>query len=239
MEAEISFDVCHFLPAATKLGQGNIFTGVCLSTGGRGVCLSACWDIPPRTRQTPPGADTPTGPGRPPRSRHPPGPGRNPPGEADFSIRSTRGRYASYWNAFLFFDYFRFRLCFCAVWTIPSIDMRPKERTKGSSSDPWWRWLKIFCASSLSGGGIMSKSRIADNVSSGIFRTQCVKSSSVMWPCQYETIYKHCPLFNESVYNDDAKSKYLDNESTSSFIHHWCNWHMMCICKDPAYDEFV
>ena len=35
----------QFLPAATKLGQGNIFTGVCLSTGG--VCLSACWDIPP------------------------------------------------------------------------------------------------------------------------------------------------------------------------------------------------
>ena len=35
----------RFLPAATKLGQGNIFTGACLSTGG--VCLSACWDIPP------------------------------------------------------------------------------------------------------------------------------------------------------------------------------------------------
>ena len=25
------------LPATTKLGQGNKFTGVCLSTGGRGV----------------------------------------------------------------------------------------------------------------------------------------------------------------------------------------------------------
>ena len=37
---------CPYLPAATKLGQGNIFTGVCLSTGG-GVCFSACWDIPP------------------------------------------------------------------------------------------------------------------------------------------------------------------------------------------------
>ena len=137
----------------------------------------------------------------------------------------------------VFFDYFPFRLCLCAVWTSPSTDMRPKERTKGSSWDPWWRWLKIFCASSLSGGGIMSKSRIADSVSSGIFRTQCVKSSSVMWPCQYKTIYKHCPLFNEFVYNDDAKSKYLDNDSTSSLIHHWCNWHMMCICKDPAYDD--
>ena len=53
-----------FLPAATKLGQSNIFTGVCLSIGGgRGVCLSACWDIPP-------GADPPEQ--TPPQSRHPP-----------------------------------------------------------------------------------------------------------------------------------------------------------------------
>ena len=48
-----------------KLGQGNIFIGVCLSTEGRVVCLSACWDIPPR-------ADTP-------RSRHPPGSRADPP----------------------------------------------------------------------------------------------------------------------------------------------------------------
>ena len=55
--------------------------------GGRGVCLSACWDIPPQSRhppleQTPPWADTPQSrhpleqtPPRadPPRSRHPPG----------------------------------------------------------------------------------------------------------------------------------------------------------------------
>ena len=79
----------YLLPAATKLGQGNIFTGVCLSTGG--VCLSACWDIPPGSRhppdQTPPGADTPSE--------------QTPPQEADSSIRSTSGRYASYWNAFL------------------------------------------------------------------------------------------------------------------------------------------
>ena len=33
----------EFLPAATKLGQGNIFTSVCLSTGGRGwVGIPAC-----------------------------------------------------------------------------------------------------------------------------------------------------------------------------------------------------
>ena len=46
---------------------------------------------PPRTRQTPPqNRQTP-----PPQSR------QTPPREADSSIRSTSGRYASYWNAFL------------------------------------------------------------------------------------------------------------------------------------------
>ena len=129
-------------------GQGNVFTGVCLSTGG-GVCLSACWDArPPQTRQTPRTRQTPPGPGRPPPDQAdpptqtrqtPPRPGRppqtrqtpleqadtppeqvdtplpgrppqmrrtppeqaDPPREADSSIRSTSGRYASYWNAFL------------------------------------------------------------------------------------------------------------------------------------------
>ena len=33
--------VSKLLPAATKLGQGNKFTGVCLSTGGRGVVYLA------------------------------------------------------------------------------------------------------------------------------------------------------------------------------------------------------
>ena len=92
-------------------GQGNVFTGVCLSSGGgEGVCLSACWDAIPPPRS---GRHPPQGPGRhPPRIRQtppqdqadlpPPGPGRPPPlGEADSSIRSTSGRYASYWNAFL------------------------------------------------------------------------------------------------------------------------------------------
>ena len=52
-------------------GQGNVFTGVCLSTGREGICLSACWDA------------NPPGPGRPPwdQAEHPPlGPGRTPPG---------------------------------------------------------------------------------------------------------------------------------------------------------------
>ena len=96
-------------------GQGNIFTPVCHPVH-RGVCLSACQDTtpppsrhpppglappqeqtPPREQTHPPGADTP-----PPKTRHsPPGADTPHPREADSSIRSTSGRYASYWNAFL------------------------------------------------------------------------------------------------------------------------------------------
>ena len=64
---------------------------------------------PPRTRHTPPTdqAHHPPGPGTPPgpdtpQSRHPPPGANTPPPEADSGIRSTSGRYASYWNAFLF-----------------------------------------------------------------------------------------------------------------------------------------
>ena len=79
------------LPAATKLGQGNVFTGVCDSVhrGGLPQCMLG-YHPPPQTKppreqtpppgtrppweQTPPpGADTPHPPGsRPPLSRHTP-----------------------------------------------------------------------------------------------------------------------------------------------------------------------
>ena len=65
------------LPAATKLGQGNAFTGVCDSVNrGGGFCLSACWDTtPPGSwhpwKQAPPGR-RPPGSRHPPRRRHPP-----------------------------------------------------------------------------------------------------------------------------------------------------------------------
>ena len=86
------------------MGQGNVFTGVCLSTGGR--VLPQCMpgyhpqreQTPPWTRH-PPGADTPRS--RPPGTRHPPREQTLP--EADASIWSMNGRYASYWNAFLFY----------------------------------------------------------------------------------------------------------------------------------------
>ena len=75
-------------------GQGNIFTLVCHSVHKGGGVLPQCMlgYHPPRTRQ-------------PPRGQRPPGP--DPPPEADSSIRSTSGRYASYWNAFLLLFYFR------------------------------------------------------------------------------------------------------------------------------------
>ena len=83
--------VGRFLPPATKLGQGYVFTGVCDSVHRGGVCLTACWDATP-PEQTPPsilGADTH------PWSRHPL------PRRACWEIRSMHGRYASYWNAIL------------------------------------------------------------------------------------------------------------------------------------------
>ena len=89
---------------------------------------------PPRAGRHPPGqGDTPLGRETPPPSRHPPGPNPpqdHPPGqgdppeqtpphvtrpplpgpdrppEADSSIQSTSGRYASYWNAFSFGYYY-------------------------------------------------------------------------------------------------------------------------------------
>ena len=78
-----------FLPAATKLGQGNIFTGVCLSTGGGGRgegCLPQCMlGYPPGT--DPPGADTPPDQAppweqTPPRGADPPGANTPPPPES-------------------------------------------------------------------------------------------------------------------------------------------------------------
>ena len=74
---------------------------------------------PPLAGRTPPGRENPSpGIGRTPRaidppgisrlprlnSRHPPRSRHPPPREADCSIRSMSGRYASYWNAFLFYN---------------------------------------------------------------------------------------------------------------------------------------
>ena len=64
-----------YLPPATKLGQGYVFTGMCDSVHKGGVCLSACWDAPPGSRHPPgtmpPGSRHPPEQTPPPRSRHP------------------------------------------------------------------------------------------------------------------------------------------------------------------------
>ena len=105
-----------------EVGEGYVFTPVCLSTGG--VCLSACWDTTPLEqrphhsrhphptpnqepqKQTPP-KQTPPQTRHPLQSRPSPGPGtppnRHPPDQAPPQQTATvAGRYASYWNAFLF-----------------------------------------------------------------------------------------------------------------------------------------
>ena len=64
----------------TKLGQGNVFTGICDSVHRGGVCLSACLDTPGSRHppeQTPPRPDPPDqkpyqSRHHPPRSRHHP-----------------------------------------------------------------------------------------------------------------------------------------------------------------------
>ena len=73
-----------FLPPATKLRQGNVFTTGCHSVQGRGLPHTLLRD----QRQTPPWANTP--------------PGRDTPCVVHAGIWFTSGRYASYWNAFLF-----------------------------------------------------------------------------------------------------------------------------------------
>ena len=57
--------------------------------------------------QTPPWEQTPPSGVDTPHSRHPPG-SRHPPWKADSGIRSMNGRYASYWNVFLFYYLFPF-----------------------------------------------------------------------------------------------------------------------------------
>ena len=64
-----------YLPPATKLGQGYVFTGVCDSVHGGGVPNQV---HPPGTRHTPPDQVHPPRPATP-----PPGPGTSPPDQGD------------------------------------------------------------------------------------------------------------------------------------------------------------
>ena len=90
--------------------EGYVSTGVCLSTGG-----AVPDQVPPPRPGTPPRRVTPPRPGTPPDQVHPPGPGTPPqtryPPRPGMPPRTRYtppryghccGRYASYWNAFLF-----------------------------------------------------------------------------------------------------------------------------------------
>ena len=61
---------------------------------------------PPGTRQTPPPGTKENHPPPGTKENHPPRDQADPPREEDCSIRSMSGRYASYWNAFLFINAF-------------------------------------------------------------------------------------------------------------------------------------
>ena len=127
---QIGHQLIFFRPQRS-CGQGNIFTPVCHSVH-RGGSASVHAGMPtprpdppeqthntPQTRHHPPGTrhHPPGTRHHPPRADPPPGadtpwgadtpqeqtpPDQTPSQEADSSIRSTSGRYASYWNAFLF-----------------------------------------------------------------------------------------------------------------------------------------
>ena len=80
----LSSKYCFYRPQRS-CGQGNVFTGVCLSTGG-GVSASvhAGMPDPPGTRQeTPPPSPLPRDLAETPLGPDPPGPGRHPPDQAD------------------------------------------------------------------------------------------------------------------------------------------------------------
>ena len=71
-----------FLPPATKLGQGYVFTRVCDSVHRDGVYPSACWDTHTPWADTPLGRHPPwadTSPWADPPGRHTPLPGQTPP----------------------------------------------------------------------------------------------------------------------------------------------------------------
>ena len=99
---------CYYRPQRS-CGQGNVFTRVCDSVHRGGLQAGR---TPPPDQADPPGPgrppwtrENPPAPGRPPthQGEPPPRPGR-PPKEADSRIRSMSGWYASYWNAFLFYE---------------------------------------------------------------------------------------------------------------------------------------
>ena len=92
--------VQFFITARKRsLGQGNIFAPVCHSVQG-----GVPGQVPPGTRYTPGDqVHTPSGPGTPPQDQVPARQVHPLRSSACWEIRATSGRYASYWNAILYF----------------------------------------------------------------------------------------------------------------------------------------
>ena len=80
----------EFITSHNEVVAKVMFLQVCVCPQGGRVSASVHAGMPYPRMENPPGW------------RIPPG-WRNPPLEADSSIRSTSSRYASYWNAFLFY----------------------------------------------------------------------------------------------------------------------------------------
>ena len=78
---------CYLLPPANEVCEGYVFTGVCLSTGRQYLGRYMPGRYTPR--QVTPGQVHPLA-------------GTPPAATVHAGIRSTSGRYASYWIAFLF-----------------------------------------------------------------------------------------------------------------------------------------
>ena len=104
-----------------------MFLHVCVILFTGGVSRQA----PPGTRQTPPDqAGKPLGPGPWTRQQSPQNQADPPPPrqEEDCSIRSMSGRYASYWNAFLFISYVQ----------------KPVVCSSTCCTSGWWSWNEMF-----------------------------------------------------------------------------------------------
>ena len=128
-----------FLLTQQSCGQGYVFTHVCDSVN-RGVSRPGrpptptgrnppSREEPPQTRQSPPTRQTnPPSTEEPPQTRQTtphPRPGRPPPRNRHSGILSTSGRYASYWNAFLFYQLLLFVKIFNPALTKYKVRVKP------------------------------------------------------------------------------------------------------------------
>ena len=136
--------ICNYQPQ--RSWAKVIFSQACVCPQGGSASVHA-GIYPPLTRpprdQTPPAPDPPGT--RPPLAPDPPR--HQPPREADSSIRSTSGRYASYWNAFLFVQVF----CFCVRLTqvVSFSNTTPRHiSTSQLLKLVYWRKANLFAGSS-------------------------------------------------------------------------------------------